>query len=355
MPRRNKCVFCNSIITEIVYTQKDFPITFGGNKNIVPYETIDIEWVSCKSCDIIQLVTLVEPIKLYGNTHNNTGESLLWINHHNMLYNFIKNSITTNKILEIGAENGVLAQKFIEENYKYSILNIFEEKNKIDGIEYIQHNCEDYDYVGIETIVLSHVFEHLYNPRRFVETISKSKVKNIVLSVPNLKMCLTKNTVSFINNEHTYYFEESHIIKLFELFNYKLNKKEYCKDYSIFFSFNYVELTNTVDLLKEYFIKRESDISSIILDKPTYIVPGGHYGSVIYYYLKNKEYVSGFLDNDKGKQGTYMYGTNLLIYSLNHIKDLTNISILLHAGPYTNEITNQLKDINSEIDIKIFY
>jgi hypothetical protein len=50
-----------------------------------------------------------------------------------------------------------------------------------------------------------------------------------------------------------------------------------------------------------------------------------------------------------------MYGTDLFIYSLNHIKDLTNISILLHAGPYTNEITNKLKDINSEIDIKIFY
>lgn len=354
MITRNNCVFCNMIISEIVYTQKDFPITFGGEEKIVPYETIDIQWVSCKSCDIIQLVTLVEPIKLYKNTHNNTSESLLWINHHNMLFDFIKNSITTNKILEIGAENGVLAHKFIKENYKYSILNIFEEKNKIDGIEYIQHNCEDYDYVDIETIVLSHVFEHLYNPRNFVETISKSKVKNIVLSVPNLKMCLTKNIVSFIHNEHTYYFKESHIIKLFELFNYKLNKKEYYKDHSIFFLFNYLETTNTVDLLKEYFIKRELGISSIVLDRPTYIVPGGHYGSVIYYYLKNKEYVSGFLDNDKGKQGTYMYGTNLLIYTPNHIKDLTNISILLHAGPYTNELIYQLKNINTHIDIKIF-
>ena len=354
MIKRNNCVFCNAIITEIVYTQKDFPITFGGEKNIVLYESIDIEWASCKSCDIIQLVTLVEPIKLYQNTHNNTSESLTWINHHNTLYDFIKNSITTNSILEIGAENGVLAHKFIKKNYKYSILNIFEEKNKIDGIEYIQHNCEDYDYDGIETIVLSHVFEHLYNPRRFVERTSKSKVKNIVLSVPNLKIGLTKNMISFIHNEHTYYFEELHIIRLFELFNYKLNNKEYYKDHSIFLSFNYVEPTNTVDLLKEYFIKRESDISSIILDKPTYIVPGGHYGSVIYYYLKNKEFVSGFLDNDKGKQGTYMYGTNLLTYSLNHIKDLTNISILLHAGPYTSELINQLKMLNSEIDIKIF-
>ena len=116
MIKRNNCVFCNAIITEIVYTQKDFPITFGGEKNIVPYESIDIQWASCKSCDIIQLVTLVEPIKLYQNTHNNTSESLTWINHHNTLYDFIKNSITTNSILEIGAENGVLAHKFIKEN-----------------------------------------------------------------------------------------------------------------------------------------------------------------------------------------------------------------------------------------------
>ena len=37
-----------------------------------------------------------------------------------------------------------------------------------------------------------------------------------------------------------------------------------------------------------------------------------------------------------------------------YIKDLTNISILLHAGPYTSELINQLKMLNSEIDIKIF-
>ena len=354
MITRYNCVFCNSKITEIIYEQKDFTITFGGEKFIVPYETIDIQWGACKSCDIIQLIRLVEPIKLYKNTHNNTSESLTWINHHNTLYNFIKNNISTNNILEIGAENGILAEKFIKENYKYSILNIFEEKNKIPGIEYIQDNCEDYDYNSIETIILSHVFEHLYNPRKFVESISKSKVKNIFISVPNLKNGLSNNMISFIHNEHTYYFEELHIIRLFELFNYKLNNKEYYKDHSIFFSFRYLESSNTIDLLTQYFINRESKIASIILDKPTYIMPGGHYGSVIYYYLKNKDYIVGFLDNDKGKQGTYMYGTNLLTYSLNHIKDLTNICILLHAGPYTDELFNQLKDINSQIDIKIF-
>ena len=48
---------------------------------------------ACKSCDIIQLLTLVEPIKLYKNNHNNTGESLTWINHHNTLYDFIKKNI----------------------------------------------------------------------------------------------------------------------------------------------------------------------------------------------------------------------------------------------------------------------
>jgi len=47
--------------------------------------------------------------------------------------------ISTNNILEIRAENGILAHKFIKENYKYSILNIFKEKNKIDGIDYIKH------------------------------------------------------------------------------------------------------------------------------------------------------------------------------------------------------------------------
>jgi len=44
MITRNNCVFCNSKIGEIIYEQKDFPITFGGAKTIVPYETTDIQW-----------------------------------------------------------------------------------------------------------------------------------------------------------------------------------------------------------------------------------------------------------------------------------------------------------------------
>ena len=48
--------------------------------------------------------------------------------------------------------------EFSEENYP-----------NIENIEYISGNCETYNYTGINTIIMSHVFEHLYNPKEFIK------------------------------------------------------------------------------------------------------------------------------------------------------------------------------------------
>ena len=89
------------------------------------------------------------------------------------------------------------------------------------------------------------------------------------------------------------------------------------------------------------------------MTKKTFIVPSGHFGSTIYYYNKYKENIIGFLDNDKEKNNKYLYGTNIYTYSFDILKEYLNddINILLHAGPYTDEIIKQIKSINESVNV----
>ena len=83
----------------------------------------------------------------------------------------------------------------------------------------------------------------------------------------------------------------------------------------------------------------------------TFIVPAGHFGQLIYYFLKDKEKIIGFLDNDTTKCGKRVYGTTHITYPMSDIIKYidTTVDILIHAGPYTHEIKKQLLTYHSNL------
>ena len=113
-------------------------------------------------------------------------------------------------------------------------------------------------------------------------------------------------------------------------------------------------INNRSEQFIQYFINRENKLSTIKTNNPTFIIPSGHFGSVIYSYLKDKTNIIGFLDNDTSKQGKYLYGTDILTYPISHISNYENIDIILHAGPYSNELQTQLMSYNTNINLITF-
>lgn len=344
--RRNSCVFCNGSIKEL-YVQKQFPICFYGTES-KDYEYTDLVWCCCESCDIVQLSSLIEPSKLYGVSHNNTFNTPTWKEHHKQFLQFFKENHSSKKIIEIGGGSNILSSKL--NNLDYTVLDLYDPHEKIENITYINNNCETFDYNNYDCVIMSHVFEHLYNPAKMVEQLNKSNVKEIFISVPNLKSCLENSVLSFINNEHTFYFEESDLLNLFK--NYSLEHKVSFKNHSNFFHFVLKESRSKKIL--NYFIERENKLSNIVLTKETFIVPSGHFGSMIYYYNKYKDKIIGFLDNDSEKQNKYLYGTDCLTYSFDILKEYNNVDVLLHAGPYSNELIQQINSINPTINVIVF-
>ena len=361
---RTNCVICKGILSEL-FTFKNYPLLFiPTNSPITSDIFYDSKYGICVECCSIQLINLIDPEILYSYP-NKSELSILWKLHHVELCKFIKNNIDIHKsnICEIGGGNNNLYNYMnMEDNCGYTILDLYEPFDKLPNITYKIGNCETYTDYNENILILSHTFEHLYKPLKFIETCSNTTITDIFISVPNMKYLIDNNkNMCVVFAEHTFYFEKEDIEYMFNKNGFLLNKFEYFTNHSLFFHFKKIDIPveNIINLkqtsankLKINFEKRSKQ-NNIIFDKPTYIMPSHYMGQSVYLSLLNKNNIIGFLDNDKNKIGMRLYGTTLKIESPNILKniDTSNINILLLNNIYYNEIYSQLIDISPKIHI----
>jgi hypothetical protein len=361
--QRNSCVICEHTIFENVYKLTNYPSSSSPGINNDYNEDLlsDIVFKGCTSCGCVQLETLINPDILYQEYHNDTVNTPTWKLHHSSFSSFILNNFNDNKILEIGGYTAVLAKKIIQElKCKYTILDIVQQPPNHTDIDYISANCETFDYNNEKTVIMSHVFEHIYNPTKLINQFIKSGVENVFISIPNMNSLLRTNNIAILHVEHTFYIDEYDIKSMFSKAGFVCSAQQYFKDHSIFFhfkkhaqctSFIYVK-TDRIIQQKDIYKKIESFFSSFEINQPCFIAPAGNYGQKIYYYLKQyNEHIIGFLDNDSCKVGKRVYGTPKFVFTpseLTKYKD-QQITIILFAGPYKNEIKNQYDQIHTNI------
>jgi len=360
--RRRECVVCtNTSLTEF-YTLKDYPITpSSGPFDMETDEFQDCTFATCNKCGTIQLINLIDPVKLYKNSHNSTENTPTWKEHHTLFSEFISVNADTSAVLEIGGNSGVLYKLLSQRFPKYTILDICDNNTRPAEVEFLYGNCEDYDFIGHNHVVLSHTFEHLYNPRRFIENLSNAVVNNIYISIPNMEHLYDSKNISIIHNEHTFFVSNAEIQYLFSQYGYSCSSTINFKKHSIFYHFIYTPsiIPKTICKVERHLeiAKWLSDFEEIInnikIDRPTFICPAGHYGQKIYHYIRcDKKYIKGFIDNDISKQKMRVYGTSCYVYPADILIDYKDISVscILYAGPYTNELKQQLNSIHPNIN-----
>lgn len=326
------CCMCND--SKLTTRHKIFNFTSSLIPTTEKYdenELCDLTFGSCDECGSLQLMTLIDPKKLYSENHNNTYFSNIWTNHHILFHNFITSRVNIKKIIEVGGCSLSL-YKLFDNIIDYEILDFATpyESNNYDNITFIKGNCEDYNFDKDTPLIMSHVFEHLYNPRTFVENCNS---ENIFISIPQMNF---SGSIE-VHIEHTFYVEPIDLIKLFAKKGYDYEMMAYI-NHSYFFHFfkTYKQLEIPI-IDKNRWIKVLESMKNrekIDIKENEYISPAGINGYYAYHF-SGKPKIKAFMDNDPKKNNKRMYGTNINIIKTDlSIKD----KIYFPYNIYSNEI-----------------
>ena len=366
---RTNCVICSKDNFLEIYNKEKYPIVFtppGKDKNIEDDENENLHFIGCQYCGCVQTKRLVDQEKLYKDAYNITYNYPTMQRHHNLFADFVIKNIINKQIIEIGGSNGALVKIILsKQKIDYTIMDLCDRAPNILNVNFINANCEIADFPENNTIILSHVFEHLYNPFMFVQNVKRNNINQILISNPDFDMLLERNDNSFINFEHTYYCNTSQLDHLMKQCGYYRQNILNFEKWAIFY--NYIkddnvlvddEVTKNVyllDTLKEYFICRENKIKNIKIDNDnkTFICTAGHYGQLVYTFLDEnvKNNIIGFLDSDSFKIGKRVYGTKHFTYDKSKLCDYENINVILCAERYRDEIINEILSHNQNTNI----
>lgn len=335
---RTRCCICKGLLIKC-YELPKFPISFIPTTSIYDNDVFqDLIFGYCEDCGSVQLMNLIDPELLYKNPHNNSSYSNIWISHHNSFSEFISARLPCDKnIIEIGGASLELWKR-LKQYKNYKIMDMTD-KYFDENVEFIKGNCEDYEFKTSDAIIMSHVFEHLYNPIKFVENC---KADHVFLSNPDMSSDIIK-----LHIEHTYYLEPIDIENLFYKHGYKCEIVKYDQACSYFVHAykcenitpppkpnvnRYIEILNWFQQLKTRF--------SIKMDDDSFISPSYISGSFLYYFSENKN-IKGFIDNDECKHFKRQYGTPNIIYPSSFVKE--NSTVYVARKLYADEIKSNLK------------
>ena len=352
---RNKCVLCNdSTLKEIkdIQCYKKMCVNTIDNDN---------SWVMkygyCINCFSVQLMTLLNPDIVYNENdyYLPLSNSYTWVQHNISLVQFIITHINlNNSIIEIGSSSFCIGKHLIHYYNDYTVFDYsINNCNKQNNVKYIEGNCETYLFNNNSTIIMSHVFEHLYEPKKFINNCKNNNVKNIIISIPYMD-----NEHFFVNNQHTFLYNKEDIVYLFSLFNYKLNDFNFfnSNDNSFKCLFFYFTLNNDIVQYNHTIIKDRHLYSKnllenkIVLKRKTYICPAGVFAINTYNFIINKELIESFIDIDKLKQDKYYGSTNVLIKDYNELLNKDDVDIIISSN-HNKNIIEHIKKYNTKINI----
>jgi len=343
---RTQCVICDHTELASLVSYPDFPAaTLSTNQPRELDVFIDFHITACQRCGCPQLRFLVDPSVLYTNEYTTPSFSPSWRRHHDAFADFVKTNLPTPRILEIGGNAGALMTRL--PGLDYSVLDMFRHKDLPASVTFVQGNCESFDYTGHPTIVLSHVFEHLYHPREFVASVRRGGVQDVFLAIPNFELEL--NEIHILNTQHTYYCDKQHMEYLFALHGYAMNAY-HSHECSVvpthMLHFKYVgcrpiplpiiRVSDSITSLHSAYAQRAATINSV-----EYVSPAGAIGQMLWYHLKQRGVtIRGFIDNGNDRHGKRMYGTDRIARQPHSCMD--SLPVFVCPGKYADEIAHSL-------------
>lgn len=368
---RDKSVITDKENLKPIFTFKNFPVFIGCTEKTFDTDLkADLSFAICPETGVIQL-NKVLPLDVVYSQYHSEAIGKTWTDHHLAFVDFISQFKPKN-VLEIGGSNGFIGKNYIDkvEGSNWSIIEPNPSPDIDSRIKVIQKIFDKNIKIendSIDAIVHSHVFEHIYYPKDFLSLISSNLANNQyhLFSVPNLYEWLKSKFTNCMNFEHTIFLTEYLIDYLLSIYGFKIIKKDYFNNHSIFYatqktnpySFNfeskydeYLKLFNEyIEYLQNKVKKYNNEIKEY--EGKIYLFGAHVFSQVLLNLGLEEDKISFILDNSLIKQEKRLYGYNLIIKSPEVIKNDKNATVILNAGVYQDEIKNQLRLLNKEVII----
>jgi hypothetical protein len=354
---------------EPLFSFKNFPVFMGCVKTPQSDDICaDMSFhVSAKS-GMIQLNPLVPLDVLYPEAHGAGFIGASWEAHHQAFAEFIA-SYSPASVLEVGGGHGILSVKYAAlKQIPWTIL----EPNPTPIPECratVLKGFFDSDFTlpgGVDAVVHSHLFEHIYEPLEFLRDLKKfiEMGKRLIFSVPNMRVMLERKFTNCLNFEHTVYLSEQYIDYLLASNGFKLDQKKYFRDdHSIFYAAVRDDELSDVTLSDSLYQENKSLYLDYVNHHQQLIASinertAGDHGRDVYLFGAHvqAQYLIGFgldisnikavLDNDRNKTGKRLYGTNLGVELPLVLAGIDRPIVIIRAGTFTQEIIEQITAIN---------
>lgn len=366
---RNCCAVCLGNLLPI-YVLQNMPITLSCLSELENYKYSNMSFSQCLKCHTIQLDKLIPLKLLYSKSHNYSSFGKTWAGYFDLFNKKITTIIDCKNILEIGCPSGKIANK--HNNYKKWYIVEPNKNNSVsfnEKIIFIEDYFDDNFHLNdqINVIVHSHLFEHIYEPNKFLKKCHNmlSEDGEMFFGVPDMQNIAENNLCLFLGVffEHTIFLNQQNItyllklngFEIIEIDDYQKHSKLYHVKKSSTCLNNPLAITNYIENFNNYITECKLYIEkcNLFINKSTkkVYVFGASYNSQFLFSLGiNIKCISGILDNCVEKQNKYLYGYNLLVYNPNIIEN-NDCIVILKNGYYDHEIKEQLIHLNKNVII----
>lgn len=370
---RNRCAVSGIEDLEVIDVMPSFPIYMGCVDTPESDDIFaDAIWSISKSSGVIQLRSLIPLNLLYREEHSSGVVGDIWMQHHRAFAEFLQRQKPL-AVFEIGGAHGILATEYMKlQTIDWLILE--PNPTPVDGCPakfrrgFFTGKADL--PVGKPTIVHSHVFEHMYDPRGFVQCLAESMDvgQEMVFSVPNMREMLKRGYTNCINFEHSVFLTEDVIDDLLAEFGYEITEKKlFRSDHSIFYSVSKTKQASraqlsigdryesNLGLYRSYkdrykrLISKFNSLTTVADASVKIFLFGAHiFSQYLIFNGLDISRIQYILDNDVNKQNHRMYGTSLLVKSPMILASEREPIVILCAGVYNEEIKRSIVDhINS--------
>lgn len=355
------CIMCGGReLSQFFEENYKAPLSFSFSYDTNEGKYLPFNVVSCETCKTVQNKYFGNLSLVYEKNHVDTFGSLKK-EMHDLFSDFVVKNTSINGIIEVGASTDTLAQSILEKkDLSYTVIepDFKGDRTKIKVVPSFLDHTDMSDISG-NTIVMSNLFEHLYDPVGVIQKLYAANIKYIYLNNPDLETNTKETTYIILNTEHIYYIENDFLYALFEKYGYKLKETVPYKKHTIFMKFERQDSQNialslrnktAIEDCKRYFHSMNDKISKINTllkaGKKVYMWPAATYNIVLFVNGLRYDLLTGLADNSPNKIDKYVYGYNVKCFDFKKLLESDEPdSILILGGSvdYRNELNLESK------------